>query len=272
MPSSRCHNTGLLRGLPVRSLSLLSLALLSLALMACGDGPTVVREVDTLVRTVDVQGSSRSYWLYVSASAAASPSTPLLLVFHGATQTASGAALMSWLYPLADAEGLIVADPQATGDYWNTPPIASRGIGTFPTCPSWTRSSTTSTESSVWTVPGFMWPASPMGPSSPRAWRALGATGSRRWPWSGRACRWRSPRTARRVSPYPRCSSSRHRSAVLLVGRIRRRIGHAGRGGQCPVVGHEQRMPTSADHDRSAAPGRRWHVRRAVGLCRVRSR
>ena len=121
MPSSRCHNTGLLRGLPVRSLSLLSLALLSLALMACGDGPTVVREVDTLVRTVDVQGNSRSYWLYVSASAAASPSTPLLLVFHGATQTASGAALMSWLYPLADAEGLIVADPQATGDYWNTP-------------------------------------------------------------------------------------------------------------------------------------------------------
>ena len=73
------------------------------------------------MRTVDVQGSSRSYWLYVSASAAASPSTPLLLVFHGATQTASGAALMSWLYPLADAEGLIVADPQATGDYWNTP-------------------------------------------------------------------------------------------------------------------------------------------------------
>ena len=110
MPSSRCHNTGLLRGLPVRSLSLLSLAL-----MACGDGPTVVREVDTLVRTVGVQGSSRSYWLYVSDSAAASPSTPLLLVFHGATQTASGAALMSWLYPLADAEGLIVCRPAGYG-------------------------------------------------------------------------------------------------------------------------------------------------------------
>ena len=197
MPSSRCHNTGLLRGLPVRSLSLLSLAL-----MACGDGPTVVREVDTLVRTVDVQGSSRSYWLYVSASAAASPSTPLLLVFHGATQTASGAALMSWLYPLADAEGLIVADPQATGDYWNTPNSLPRywDVTDVPFVDEVINDIDREfgVDRSRLYVAGFS-----NGPSSPRSWRALGATGSRRWPWSGRACRWRSPRTARRVSPYP---------------------------------------------------------------------
>ena len=271
MPSSRCHNTGLLRGLPVRSLSLLSLALLSLALMACGDGPTVVREVDTLVRTVDVQGSSRSYWLYVSASAAASPSTPLLLVFHGATQTASGAALMSWLYPLADAEGLIVADPQATGDYWNTPNSLPR----------------------YWDVPDVPFVDEVINDID----REFGVDRSRLYVagfsngtifTEGLACT-RGDRFAAvamvgasmSLEISQNCPSSQPIPAMFffatqirsfLVGWIRRRIGHAGRGGQCPVVGHEQRMPTSADHDRSAAPGRRWHVRRAVGLCRVRSR
>lgn len=46
---------------------------------------------------------------------------PLMLVFHGATQGAAGMELMSWLYPAADAAGVLVAYPEAAGDYWNTP-------------------------------------------------------------------------------------------------------------------------------------------------------
>ena len=86
---------------------------------ACGDGPTVVREVATVPHSVDVAGASRAYRVYVPEGAVGD--RPLLLVFHGATQTSVGAELMTWLYPVADEAGYIVAYPQATGDYWNTP-------------------------------------------------------------------------------------------------------------------------------------------------------
>ncbi len=46
---------------------------------------------------------------------------PLLVLFHGATQMASGIELLSWYYPVAEDAGLVVAYPEASGDYWNTP-------------------------------------------------------------------------------------------------------------------------------------------------------
>lgn len=89
--------------------------------IACGDGPTVVRDVETTEHSVEVQGSSRSYRLHVPESIRDADRAPLLVIFHGATQSASGIELLSWLFPAAEATGLLVAYPEATGDYWNTP-------------------------------------------------------------------------------------------------------------------------------------------------------
>ena len=87
----------------------------------CDSGPTHVRDVEPVVREVDVLGSARSYRLFVPDMPESSGGRPLVLVYHGATQTASGIELMSWFYPVAEANGLIVAFPEAVGDYWNTP-------------------------------------------------------------------------------------------------------------------------------------------------------
>ena len=59
--------------------------------------------------------------LHVPESTGGNAANPLLLVFHGAAQGARGAELMTWLYPVAEAQGLVVAFPEASGDYWNTP-------------------------------------------------------------------------------------------------------------------------------------------------------
>lgn len=91
----------------------------------CRDGsPTEVQDVESRWHQVEVRGAERGYRVYTPASvlaAGATTSAPLLLVFHGATQNSGGIALQSWLYPAADAAGMIVAYPEAAGDYWNTP-------------------------------------------------------------------------------------------------------------------------------------------------------
>jgi polyhydroxybutyrate depolymerase len=89
--------------------------------VGCDAGPTDVRDVGTEVRQVDVLGSPRSYRLFVPDTPEPEGGRPLVLVYHGATQSASGIELMSWFYPEAEANGLIVAFPEAAGDYWNTP-------------------------------------------------------------------------------------------------------------------------------------------------------
>lgn len=94
--------------------------LILLAASACGlESPADVRDVDTATVDLDVLGGVRSYRLYVPPGA--SGDRPLLFVFHGAAQGAAGIELMSWLYPVADDEGLILLFPEAAGDYWNTP-------------------------------------------------------------------------------------------------------------------------------------------------------
>ncbi len=97
-------------------------ALLAFAMAGCGDDPVGLREVSSTVHEVDVLGSRRSYRLFVpTGQALTEVAHPLVIVYHGATQTASGIELMSWFYPVAEANGLIVAFPEAAGDYWNTP-------------------------------------------------------------------------------------------------------------------------------------------------------
>jgi len=94
---------------------------MSLGLAACESNPASVEDVATRTLAVDVLGGTRSAGLYVPESAGGSAASPLLLLFHGATQGARGIELMSWLYPIAEEHGIVVAFPQASGDYWNTP-------------------------------------------------------------------------------------------------------------------------------------------------------
>lgn len=93
-----------------------------LASVSCGsDSLAGVVDVVTTWRDVDVLGSDRRYRLHVPDGAGGAGGSPLLLVFHGATQGAAGIELMSWLYPAAESAGMILAFPDAAGDYWNTP-------------------------------------------------------------------------------------------------------------------------------------------------------
>lgn len=88
----------------------------------CTDGgPTAIRDVGTETRSVNVLGASREYRLFAPETAIGIDGSPLLLLFHGATQGAAGVELMSWVYPDAEAAGLLVGYPEASGDYWNTP-------------------------------------------------------------------------------------------------------------------------------------------------------
>jgi len=93
----------------------------ALALVACDGGPTAVREVSTQSGSLNVQGTNRSYRFYVPEGESPAEGRAVVLVFHGATQGATGIELMSWMYPVADEHDLILAFPQSTGDYWNTP-------------------------------------------------------------------------------------------------------------------------------------------------------
>lgn len=86
----------------------------------CGLSATDVREVAVSTHDVDVVGSTRSYRLFAPETGS-NEARPLVLVYHGATQPASGVELLSWFYPVAEANGLVVAFPQSVGDYWNTP-------------------------------------------------------------------------------------------------------------------------------------------------------
>jgi polyhydroxybutyrate depolymerase len=77
--------------------------------------------VESETHTVDVAGAARAYRLFVPETASGTAPRPLLIAFHGANQGAVNMELMTWMYPVAQSEGVIVAYPEASGDYWNTP-------------------------------------------------------------------------------------------------------------------------------------------------------
>lgn len=105
----------------------------STVLVGCGPSSTEIREVSATQHEVDVFGATRSYRLFVPDGVGTNE-RPLVLVYHGATQTASGVELLSWFYPIAEANGLVVAFPQSVGDYWNTPASPS-GYWNIPDVP-----------------------------------------------------------------------------------------------------------------------------------------
>ncbi len=109
-------------------------ALTVLIVGGCSEGPVDVRDVESAERSVEVLGAPRAYRLFVPEGLDRSAPHPLVFVFHGATQGASAAELMSWFYPVAEEQGLVVAFPQAAGDYWNTPasPSSYWGIPDVP--------------------------------------------------------------------------------------------------------------------------------------------
>jgi polyhydroxybutyrate depolymerase len=70
-------------------------------------------------RTLQVNGESRRYFLYMPELARARRPAPLVLVFHGGSGQASGIAPHTGFSRLADREGFVVAYPQGINGRWN---------------------------------------------------------------------------------------------------------------------------------------------------------
>ena len=68
--------------------------------------------------TLDVNGQTRSYRLYVPSGYRAGLSLPLVLALHQFSDTAKGMAWLTGFNPLADQEGFFVAYPQGTSRRW----------------------------------------------------------------------------------------------------------------------------------------------------------
>lgn len=107
------------RRLPGVTTAFLSAA--SILIAGCDGGPTVLEDVDVEVRSVVTSGDSRTFRLYHPPTLGRSGAAPLVLVYHGATQSAAGIEQMSWMYPAARDGRVRVAYLEATGDYWSTP-------------------------------------------------------------------------------------------------------------------------------------------------------
>jgi len=100
-------------------LSVYSLFLLSFSHTACtGGGSTVPLE------TLEHDGETREYFLYVPSSYDAASSAPLLLNFHGFGGTSGSQLDWSDFRPLADQDGFILVYPQGTeldgATHWNS--------------------------------------------------------------------------------------------------------------------------------------------------------
>ena len=70
-------------------------------------------------RTLQVNGQSRRYYLYLPATWHRGRPAPLVLVFHGGGGRASGIAPHTGFSRLADREGFVVAYPQGLNGRWN---------------------------------------------------------------------------------------------------------------------------------------------------------
>ena len=70
-------------------------------------------------RTLQVNGESRGYFLYLPPTWHRGRPAPLVFVFHGGGGQASGIAPHTGFSRLADREGFVVAYPQGLGGRWN---------------------------------------------------------------------------------------------------------------------------------------------------------
>lgn len=75
---------------------------------------TTLPPLQSGVHTIEVDGTEREYRLHVPSSAG--PGSPLVLVFHGYTDSAEGIEEYSRMSEVADEQGFVVAYPQGTLD------------------------------------------------------------------------------------------------------------------------------------------------------------
>lgn len=86
-----------------------------------------------LNRTVDVQGVSRTYLLYVPASYAPAEPAPLLFNFHGGAMTAQDMLQLADMRPQAEADSFLLVYPQGLpepggGPIWNSEGPYTNGV------------------------------------------------------------------------------------------------------------------------------------------------
>lgn len=82
----------------------------------CGLPPVAA---GTEERTITSGGSERKVRVHVPASYDASKSVPLVMMFHGYTETAEQFETISQMTPVSDAQGFIVAYGQGIQNSWN---------------------------------------------------------------------------------------------------------------------------------------------------------
>jgi polyhydroxybutyrate depolymerase len=98
---------------------------LTVLLMACAviliGAPTCAKsqEQGTAVRTVDVHGARRVYFLHAPRTQGGDTPVPLVLMFHGGGGTPAYAEQETRFNELADREGFLVAYPQGYKKSWN---------------------------------------------------------------------------------------------------------------------------------------------------------
>lgn len=73
----------------------------------------------TVVRTVEVENTRRTYWLHVPSTYAKTKPIPLVLVFHGGEGQPQQIERHTGFSDLADREGFIVAYPEGIDKHWN---------------------------------------------------------------------------------------------------------------------------------------------------------
>ena len=88
---------------------------------ACSDLNTPLEYSERLQRrSIESGGQTRTYLAYVPSTAAPGTPAPLVLVLHGAHQTAEEMQLMSWMNAVGEDHGAVVVHPQAAGAFWAT--------------------------------------------------------------------------------------------------------------------------------------------------------
>ncbi len=82
-------------------------------------GPTTAAAFGDVTRSIDVDGTFRTYRLAVPASYRPDRPTPLVLDFHGSGSDAEQQSAYSGLPAIGGAEGYLVATPDALGGNWD---------------------------------------------------------------------------------------------------------------------------------------------------------
>jgi polyhydroxybutyrate depolymerase len=95
--------------------------LLAITLAAIVLGREKLVRADDATATIEVDGRTRTYFAHVPSNYDGKHALPLVIVLHGATQSAESAERMSGMSRLADREGFIAAYPTGVGRIptWN---------------------------------------------------------------------------------------------------------------------------------------------------------